>query len=128
MRIVVIRAFAFAEDGINGRLLAAGAEVEVAERFVPGLEREGYVRRATSASPPAPSAEPKEDPASVEIPEDWRDLKWNELAALAAKVSDAKIVNKVSAIAAIEAELERREAAAKAEAEALAAAQASPQA
>jgi hypothetical protein len=76
---------------------------------------------APKAEPPAtakPTSEavPVDDRGSVYIPEDWRELKYTgpadaglTLRALAALVSDTPVKNKAEAVAAIEAELKRRE-------------------
>lgn len=47
----------------------------------------------------------------VEIPEDWQALDWPALRALASKVAGEDIRKKEDAVAAIEAELETRDAA-----------------
>lgn len=55
-----------------------------------------------------PTAEPREKPEAVEIPDDWRSLKWFALRSLASKISDTPIKTSEDAVAAIEAELARR--------------------
>lgn len=57
---------------------------------------------------PRPTAETPEQRAAVEIPANWRDLPWPKLRSLASKVSDDPISNRPVAVAAIEAELSRR--------------------
>lgn len=49
----------------------------------------------------------------VEIPENFRQLEWQKLRALSLQVSDLKSPNQQEALAAIEAELKRREASAQ---------------
>lgn len=46
--------------------------------------------------------------AAVAIPDDWRDLPWFALRALAAKLTDAPVNDKAGAVAAVEAEEARR--------------------
>jgi hypothetical protein len=67
---------------------------------------------------PAPQPAPAATYESVEIPENWRDLQWTAsdpeamtLRSLANSVSAGGVVNKSQAVAAITAELARREAA-----------------
>ncbi len=76
-------------------------------------------------SNPGPMVEPAEPVAStltdeeraaVEIPADWADLSWSKpnddgvsLRGLASKLSATAVLNKADAIAAIQAELDRRE-------------------
>ena len=57
---------------------------------------------------PRATAEAPEQRAAVEIPGDWRDLSWPRLRSLASKVCDDPISNRPVAVAAIEAELARR--------------------
>lgn len=49
------------------------------------------------------------DRESVEIPADFRDLKWKELRALSKQLSDTPAINSKEALAIIEAELARRD-------------------
>lgn len=70
----------------------------------------------TAPDRPAPrTVEPREQQAAIPIPPDWRELPYLPrsagepcLRALASQVSDTPIMNKASAIEAIEAELARR--------------------
>lgn len=69
---------------------------------------------APASLTPAP---PRNDRGKVYLPEDWRDLPWApkpdqdlSLRSLAAMVSDTPVLNKPQAIAAITAELARRDA------------------
>lgn len=70
-------------------------------------------------APPAPAAKPAtgqaEDPGSVVIPDDWKDLAWSKpneaglsLRGLASQLSPTPILNKEHAYAAIQNELYRR--------------------
>lgn len=87
------------------------------------LDETGAVRPAAKADPgavePPPALTPvasADERSDIEIPADWRDMPWtgkgHSLRALAAKFSDAPVINKDQAVAAVEAELARREAAA----------------
>lgn len=65
--------------------------------------------------PPVEAPLSDDDRAKVYVPQDWRDLPWSRplnagltLRGLAAIFSDEPVINKAQAIAAIEAELERR--------------------
>lgn len=133
MKVTVLRPLPYAADHIRAVTLAPG-EAEIADELVPGLVAEGYLAEpdqgaapAEAVAPSAPEppavpvvaepdapaeptqAEPTDAPAAaVEIPADWRDLKWPALRSLALKVSDEPIRNHDDAVAAIELELERR--------------------
>lgn len=54
------------------------------------------------------STKPLPPTTDVEIPEDWRDLGWNELRALAKAASGMIVINKEEAVLAIETALEAR--------------------
>lgn len=54
------------------------------------------------------TAETDESRAAIVIPDDWRDLSWQERRSIASKLSDSPISNGEEANAAIEAELKRR--------------------
>lgn len=61
---------------------------------------------------PAPnqSLAPKkaDDPATVQIPENWRELEWPTLRHLAAELTDKPVTSKKIAVDTIEAEIARR--------------------
>lgn len=123
MKLTILKPFAYAADHINVVMVQPG-EAEIADDLVPGLVAEGYVGGPGIAAPPPvaagrPDPAPESDtvpdaaaddppPGSVEIPDDWRALKWPALRSLASKVSDEPIHNHADAVAAIELELERR--------------------
>jgi hypothetical protein len=68
------------------------------------------VEADTFVAPPTRStAETPAERAAVEIPATWRDLPWPKLRSLASKVCDEPISNRNVALAAIEAELQRRQ-------------------
>lgn len=54
------------------------------------------------------TSEPRVTQEAVEIPSDWKALKWFAMRSLASKVSDVPIKTMDDAVAAIEAELARR--------------------
>lgn len=96
-------------------------------QIVADYQKMGVEVEVTDTAPvatPPPSAKPEGltapamsdlDRTNIVIPEDWRTLKWvaaadqPTLRALAAQVSDVPVINKAGAVAAIEAELARRE-------------------
>lgn len=75
--------------------LSAGA---VVHGPTPGQVRE---YRAAPLAPPL-------DPAGVVIPDDWADLGWQGLRALANQLTAVPVINKAEAAAVIEAEIVRR--------------------
>lgn len=79
------------------------------------VDAEAERAKASGASPPPPAnggAETDATRDAVEIPAEWRDLPWPDLASLASRVSPTPIKNKAGAVAAIDAALARRAAAA----------------
>ncbi|HET9160471.1 MAG TPA: hypothetical protein VFN88_07645 [Caulobacteraceae bacterium] len=62
------------------------------------------VKEAKALTPTVPEGERSE----VDIPDDWKDMKWFALRGLASKFADAPVLNKADAVAAIEAEISRR--------------------
>jgi len=67
----------------------------------------------TPAPEPAENPHPRtsetpEERALVDIPEGWSDMPWFAIKSLAAKLTDEPVTDKPFAIAAIEAEIERR--------------------
>lgn len=123
-------------DGDVSRTMKAGTVGDVDAAHVDGLKKAGCIsaiEEAQGASgttnpgkggAPAPApgeqdqgarsrtAEPAEERAAVAIPEDWQKLPWDALKSLAAKLTDDPVKTKVDAVAAIEAEVARRAAAA----------------
>ncbi|CAH1661740.1 conserved hypothetical protein [Hyphomicrobiales bacterium] len=74
-------------------------------------QRLGWSVSQKQAAPAEAPELPKENDDGapvVEIPADWRDLKWFSMKALAANFTDQPIENKPEAEKIIEAELERR--------------------
>lgn len=79
------------------------------------VERLDTPPMAEPAPHPAPAPKGAEDPASVVIPDDWKDLGWSKsndagltLRGLASSLSAVPILNKEHAYACIEGELARR--------------------
>lgn len=70
--------------------------------MAPGPAAPGQGVQRDAGDPPAAPI------ADVPIPDGWRALRWSDLRALAARVSDTPIHDKADALAAIEAELARR--------------------
>ena len=58
MKVLVLKAFSYANDGISASFLAAGDEPEINDDLVPGLIKEGFV-----ADPAAPVK-----PATLSLP------------------------------------------------------------
>jgi hypothetical protein len=132
VQVKVLNQFPYGDDGIHAVMLLAGETHEIHEELIKGLEAEGFVERVGGRSAPklpkpngpgengsTRPGETKVDP--VVIPEDWQQLPFMALRALATKI-DPAANKKPECIAAIEAEVARRvadkEAAEKAAAEA----------
>lgn len=74
----------------------------------PSSEPEVVATEASAES--SGTAEPREEQLAIEIPEDWKTMKWFALRSLAAKVANDPINDMNGAVAAIEAEIARRAA------------------
>ena len=75
----------------------------------PGPEQTFLVEADTFVAPsPRATTETPAERAAVEIPATWRELPWPKLRSLASKVCDEPISNRNVALAAIEAQLQRR--------------------
>lgn len=121
MLVKVLRSFPYSRDGYTTLQAVKGERTDVPDHLVPGLEREGYIGGTKDAGPSPEdkmiratpenkrTAEPRADQAQVEIPDDWRDLPWAQLRSLASKVSNDPVRDKDGAVAAVEAELARRD-------------------
>lgn len=62
--VKVVMPFVYAEDGIHGRLLSAGAIEAIDESLLPGLVRDGYVTELAGAALPSPPPAASPAPAS----------------------------------------------------------------
>ena len=111
MHAKVRKPFLYAHDGFTVRPLSEGDVLDIDDLVAPGLEAAGLIEAADddeirAAAPVEVIAQPP-----VEIPPDWRELGAAQLKALAGEFSHPAAANKAAAIAVIEAELARREAA-----------------
>lgn len=81
-------------------------------RGMAGLKPLSGLNPQGAGQAPTRSGGPADDPpaATVEIPENWRTLTYFALRSLAAKLTPHPVNDKATAVAAIEAELARREA------------------
>jgi hypothetical protein len=134
MKVLVAKPFPYSADGLRVTdYFSVGDEPDINEAVVPGLESEGYIvvnrvapaSAVVEASPelemfPAPVTEP-EKPAEapigspeapkadvVQIPDDWRSMKWFKLKTLASKISGIDVKSPEEAKGLIEAELAKR--------------------
>jgi hypothetical protein len=136
VEVIALKPFVYSVDGYTEIPVTEKEVFNLPEKFFDGLNDARYVRRATigdgrvSLTPSkeeiaekvAPIvdtamklkevltevAETKVDASDVEIPDDWKSLKFFALRSIASKISDSPIKNMEDAIAAIEAELARR--------------------
>ncbi|WP_029620622.1 hypothetical protein [Pseudorhizobium marinum] len=79
---------------------------QAGEVVMPGAQKIGGDQPADGAT--TRSADTDETRSAVSIPDNWRELTWQERRSLASKLSDDPISNGEEANAAIEAELKRR--------------------
>lgn len=57
MKVVALKSFSYASDGINAVPIAANDEVEIDDDLIPGLMKEGFVRgNIASAQVPSQSS------------------------------------------------------------------------
>ena len=136
IEVIALKPFIYSNDGYTEIPVAEKEVFELPERFFQGLNDARYVRRAKIgdgkitlkptkeevAKKTAPIvetavklqevltkvAETKVDASDVEIPDDWRSLKFFALRSLAAKFGETP-KNMEEAVAAIEAELAKRD-------------------
>lgn len=47
MKCTILKSFPYSTDGVTHRALEVDAQEDIADRMVPGLEGEGYVRRVS---------------------------------------------------------------------------------
>jgi hypothetical protein len=97
--------------GMNTRDAIAAAE---AQRAQPGAVAKAPAKSTVLTSDYSTDPKPVETveaaaPAMVDIPDDWRDMIWPRLRALASKVSETPVSNRADCERAIEAELARRD-------------------
>lgn len=105
----VLQPFPYAHDGCHTVGLKAGQVVAIDESVLAGLVEGGWVDRAEPADIEAAQEGPVVITPPLEIPDDWRALRWTKRRALAAKLNGgAAPANDRVAVALIEAELARR--------------------
>lgn len=98
----------------NGRTIKGIRKVTVIGNWpavVAAYEKAGaevVTKAAGALAVEPPKAEPFRGNPDVEIPANWRDLEWQDIRSLAAKVSPTPVINRADAVAAIEAEIARR--------------------
>lgn len=92
--------------GADSEVLTYGLSEDEAIEWA--IEHAGAGKKKPVASN---TAEPPEDRAAVVIPDDWKDLSWQDKRSLASKLTDDPVRNGADADAAIELEIERRKAA-----------------
>lgn len=120
LKFTALRHFPLSRDGFNTVMIQKGDVIDdIPADLIDGLETEGYIREGEHdlsriAAPENKDAGPAPetlDPVSLDtddaivIPENWKDLDWQQLRSLAASVSDTPINSKDSAIDAITAYL-----------------------
>lgn len=130
IEVIALRPFIYSVDGYTEISVKEKEVFNLPERMFDDLNGARYVRRATigdgriSLEPSSPpvvtedtppakvanrsTAESREEQLAVEIPDDWKSLKWFALRSLASKVSSDPVNKMEDAVAAIEAELARR--------------------
>lgn len=124
IEFTALRPFNLSRNGIHSDYIQKGDVIsDIPPDLVDGLEDEGYIREGRHKVTSMPAPENKdmgpapettgpvdddedEDTDEIVIPENWRELGWNELRSLAASVSDSPIGSKDAAHDAIEAYLD----------------------
>jgi hypothetical protein len=139
MKVLVTKPFAYSSDGARvTNQFVAGDEPDLNEECIAGLESEGFitvglpaapvVKKARDANAPATTADLKQAVAELEleeaedpdlakvpvpsdhvIPDDWRQIKWFGLKALAQKIAGRDVVDSNDARAIVETELAARQ-------------------
>lgn len=98
----------------DGKVSLKPSSEEIAKRVEPIVETAVKLQEAlttiaeTGEMPVKTEGEKIVDGSDVEIPDDWKALKWFALRSLASKVSNGPVKTMEDAVAAIEAELARR--------------------
>lgn len=108
MLVKVLKAFPYAPDVRTSVRLSPGDVVDIDDSVLEGLAAEGFIDEASAAEIEASQSGAVVIPQPVEIPADWRGLKWFELARLAKALGAPANVTKPAAIALIEAEVAAR--------------------
>lgn len=103
MLVKVLKAFPYAHDHFNVMPQEVGAIVEIDDAVIEGLESEGFIGEATAADIEAAQTGAVVLDQPVQIPADWRDLKWFQMQALARKLGAGPKADKATVMAVIEA-------------------------
>ncbi|MFZ0267769.1 hypothetical protein [Caulobacter sp.] len=101
--VTVLKAFAYAHDGMHVVNLAKGDVVEVRDDVFDGLFDAGNIDDGADIGAAVA--------AEITIPDGWETIQWFSLRALAASIRGGPVSDKRDAVAVITAELARREAA-----------------
>lgn len=107
MKVLVLKPFPYAADGIKNKIQAEGSEPYIRDELVAGLEQEGFVVVGLPPTTPKQTSAPTSDDVVV-IPDDWAGLKPAALKALAGKIAGREIRDAEEARNAIAAEIEAR--------------------
>jgi hypothetical protein len=105
MLVKVLKPFSYAPDVRTLLSLTAGQVVEIDDSVIAGLEAEGFIGEASDAEIEAAAEGPVELPAPVIVPDDWKALSWSRMRALALDLGAGPKINKVGAVALIEAHI-----------------------
>lgn len=109
MWVKVLKPFRYAPDGMRVRELSSGDVLQVHDDLIEGLHAEGLIEAAEEGEIEAAATGAVLVAEPVEIPDDWADLHWFKLRALARKLNaGAPPKDKAAAKALVEAELARR--------------------
>lgn len=110
----ILKPFEFSRDGISTVQAYEDTEIDVPDALVRGLFFEGYVGEPDPVEPVHTKDlgdAPENKAVPADIPEDWRELHWQQIRAIAVQFTSDPIQGKDEAVAVIEAELARRAAA-----------------
>lgn len=110
MLVKVLKAFPYHPDPRTQLHLVEGDIANIDESVLEGLEAEGFIGEASAEEIEAAQEGPVVIAPPVEIPADWRTLKWFEVARLAKALGAPNNVNKEGAFALIETVLAQRAA------------------
>ena len=92
---------------VFGLTFEAGKAVEVPDNHIAATKLRGHPEFVGDGAAHG-GYHPPVNPADVDIPENWRDLHWQERAALARRISGGTVKNGDAAGEIIEAEVARR--------------------
>lgn len=106
----IMKSFPYSHDGVNAEQAVKGETVDIPDNLVAGLKAAGFVNvtgkpetkhipEVPETGAPVEGAKPDEP---ISVPENFRELPYNDLMALANKVSDETVRSTDDCIAAIE--------------------------